>query len=130
MSGNFPGSPRTLRGGLVVIDPDTSKVLRIITFQYNPAAAVQVSGITQDFRGANNYRPNVTCDPVLPSGDRTITHFFNTDCVVLPTGNNPFGNAGGAIYLTNGQRDYAIVLSPLGAVRVHAFEEGTNQWTN
>lgn len=36
MSSAFPGSPRTLRGGLVVIDPDTSKVLRIITFQYNP----------------------------------------------------------------------------------------------
>ena len=34
-----------------------------ITFQYSPAAAFQVSGITQDFRGANNYRPNITCDP-------------------------------------------------------------------
>jgi hypothetical protein len=64
-----------------------------ITFQYNPAAAVQVSGITQDFRGANNYRPNIVCDPLAPSGERTITHFFNPDCVVLPTGNNPFGNA-------------------------------------
>ena len=64
-----------------------------ITFQYSPAAAVQVSGITQDFRGANNYRPNVTCDPVLPEGQRTVTNFFNRDCVVLPTGNNPFGNA-------------------------------------
>jgi hypothetical protein len=61
-----------------------------VTFQYNPAAAVQVSGITQDFRGANNYRPNITCDPV---GDRSTTNFFNRDCVVLPTGNNPFGDA-------------------------------------
>ncbi len=25
-----------------------------------------VSGIAQDFRGANNYRPNVTCDPLAP----------------------------------------------------------------
>ncbi|HEY0250036.1 MAG TPA: hypothetical protein VGC41_00835, partial [Kofleriaceae bacterium] len=36
MSGNFPGSPRTLRGGLILIDPDSSKVLRIVGFQYNP----------------------------------------------------------------------------------------------
>jgi prepilin-type N-terminal cleavage/methylation domain-containing protein len=43
---------------------------------------------------------------------------------------DPVGTAGGAIYLTNGQRDYAIVLSPLGAVRVHAFEQGAGQWTN
>ena len=54
----------------------------------------------------------------LPAG-------FDNACNV-----DPVGTAGGAIYLTNGQRDYAIVLSPLGAVRVHAFEEGANQWTN
>ncbi|MCX5739606.1 MAG: prepilin-type N-terminal cleavage/methylation domain-containing protein [Proteobacteria bacterium] len=39
------------------------------------------------------------------------------------------GTAGGAIYLTNGRRDYAIALSPLGAVRVHAFDLGASQWT-
>ncbi len=32
----FPGSPRLLKGGLVLIDPDTSAVQRIITLQYNP----------------------------------------------------------------------------------------------
>lgn len=32
----FPGSPRLLKGGLVLIDPDTSAVQRIIALQYNP----------------------------------------------------------------------------------------------
>jgi len=32
----FPNSPRVLKGGLVLIDPDTSAVQRIITLQYNP----------------------------------------------------------------------------------------------
>ncbi len=32
---SFPGSPRLLKGGIVLIDPDTSAVLRIITLQYN-----------------------------------------------------------------------------------------------
>jgi len=32
----FPGSPRLLRGGLVLVDPTTGKVLRIIALQYNP----------------------------------------------------------------------------------------------
>jgi len=51
MSGNFPGSPRTVRGGIVVIDPDTSKVLRIITFQYNPdtlTRTVQIQAASGD----------------------------------------------------------------------------------
>ena len=65
-----------------------------ITFQYSPAAAFQVSSITQDFRGANNYRPNVTCDPNLPSDQRTVTRYFNADCVQAPTDpSQPFGNA-------------------------------------
>lgn len=32
----FPGSPRLLKGGIVLIDPETSAVLRIIVLQYNP----------------------------------------------------------------------------------------------
>ena len=32
----FPRSPRVLKGGLVLIDPDTSAVQRLIVLQYNP----------------------------------------------------------------------------------------------
>lgn len=32
----FPNSPRLLKGGIVLIDPDTSAVRRIIVLQYNP----------------------------------------------------------------------------------------------
>jgi prepilin-type N-terminal cleavage/methylation domain-containing protein len=40
------------------------------------------------------------------------------------------GSGGGAIYLTNGDRDYAVTLSPIGGIRVHAWQQGANQWTN
>ncbi|MGE0452456.1 MAG: carboxypeptidase regulatory-like domain-containing protein [Vicinamibacteria bacterium] len=76
-----------------------------INFTYAPAAAFQVSGITQDFRGANNYRPNITCDPTLPADQRSVTNYFNRDCVQVPTDpSQPFGNSkrnsarGDAIY--------------------------------
>lgn len=36
MATNFPNSPRLLKGGIVLIDPDTSVVQRIIALQYNP----------------------------------------------------------------------------------------------
>src|SRR5437016_11579150 len=35
MSG-FPGSPRLIKGGIVLIDPNTSAVVRTIPLQYNP----------------------------------------------------------------------------------------------
>ena len=65
-----------------------------VTFTYAPGATFVVSGIAQDFRGANNYRPNITCDPLATGADRTITNWFNRSCVVLPTDpSQPFGNA-------------------------------------
>jgi len=44
---SFPGSPRLLKGGIVLIDPDTSAVQRIIALQYNPdtlTRTLQVQG--------------------------------------------------------------------------------------
>ena len=55
-------------------------------------ASFSVSGIQQDFRGANNYRPNVTCDPY--AAQQSITNWFERSCVVIPTDpSQPFGNA-------------------------------------
>lgn len=48
---NFPNSPRILKGGLVLIDPDTSVVQRIIVLQYNPdtlTRTLQVQGAGAD----------------------------------------------------------------------------------
>ena len=65
-----------------------------VTFTYTPGATFIVSGIAQDFRGANNYRPNVVCDPMASGADRTINNWFNRACVVAPTDpSQPFGNA-------------------------------------
>ena len=32
----FPNSPRLLKGGIVLIDPDSGAVRRVIALQYNP----------------------------------------------------------------------------------------------
>lgn len=48
MSG-FPGSPRLLKGGLVLVDPDSGAVKRIIVLQYNPdtlTRSLQPQGVT------------------------------------------------------------------------------------
>jgi hypothetical protein len=44
----FPNSPRLLKGGIVLIDPDASAVQRIIALQYNPdtlSRTLQVKGV-------------------------------------------------------------------------------------
>jgi len=35
----------------------------------------------------------------------------------------------GALYVTNGRRDYAVVMSALGSVRVHSYQGGTAEWS-
>ncbi|HXG89998.1 MAG TPA: TonB-dependent receptor [Vicinamibacterales bacterium] len=65
-----------------------------VTLTYTPGAAFQVSGIQQDFRGANNYRPNVVGEVRVPKDQRTVQNWFSRDAVVLPTDpSQPFGNA-------------------------------------
>jgi hypothetical protein len=44
----FPGSPKLLKGGLVLIDPETAMVQRIIALQYNPdslSRSFQIKGM-------------------------------------------------------------------------------------
>lgn len=40
----FPGSPKLLKGGIVLIDPDSSVVQRIIVLRYNPDALTRPAG--------------------------------------------------------------------------------------
>jgi hypothetical protein len=45
----FPGSPRLIKGGIVLIDAATSTVVRIIPLQYNPETltrTLQIKGVT------------------------------------------------------------------------------------
>jgi hypothetical protein len=45
----FPGSPRVLKGSIVLIHPDTSAIRRVIALQYNPdtlSRTLQVQGVT------------------------------------------------------------------------------------
>jgi len=66
------------------------------TLTYAPAAAFVVSGISADFRGANNYRPNVLGDPTLPESQRTPNVYLDRSKLAIPTASStsPFGNAG------------------------------------
>ncbi|MEM7412965.1 MAG: hypothetical protein AAF430_22225 [Myxococcota bacterium] len=40
------------------------------------------------------------------------------------------GQGGGGIYLTNNNRDYAVVLRPLGTARVHKWDPNASAWSN
>ena len=83
-----------LVGGWQVAGISTVYAGEPVTFRYNPGAAFLVSGIVQEFRGANNYRPNVTGDPYASGSAQSITNWFNRDNVTIPLDpSQPFGNA-------------------------------------
>ena len=44
---------------------------------------------------------------------------FSSDCTL-----GTLGSGGGGIYLTNGDRDLAVVLTPLGSLRMHGWRTG------
>ena len=70
---------------LVGINTMTSGVP--INLSYSPSATFSVSG-------SPTYRPNLTGDPLTPSGERTISNYLNPATVEIPTDRTqPFGNA-------------------------------------
>jgi hypothetical protein len=93
--GDAPLALDLLLGGWQVAGVNSFTAGESVTLQYTPLTSFQVSGITQDFRGANNYRPNVTGEVLVPEGNRSPSNYLNRDAVVIPTDSSqPFGNAG------------------------------------
>lgn len=48
---SFPGSPRLIKGGIVLVDAETAAIQKIITLQYNPDAvtrSLQVKGVGEN----------------------------------------------------------------------------------
>ena len=81
-------------GGWQLAGVNTITPGEMVTFTYTPAAPFQVSAITNDFSGANNYRPNITCDPYAPSGRSRSRSGSTRRASSLPTDpSQPFGNA-------------------------------------
>jgi hypothetical protein len=86
------GVAQALCGDWTISGILTARSGEAATLTYTPAAAFQVSGISQDFRGANNYRPNVVGDVY---GDKdSVTAYLSKTNVVIPTDpSKPFGDA-------------------------------------
>ena len=90
----MPAALDLLLGGWQISGVNTITPGEQVNLIYSPATAFIVSSIRDTWRGANNYRPNVTCDPLAPSASRSITNWFNIDCVSIPTDpSQPFGSA-------------------------------------
>ena len=50
---------------------------------------------------------------------------FTAACV-----SGQIGSGAGGVYVTNADRDYAIVVTPLGGAHVNGFERGMGNWMN
>ena len=74
------------------------------------------------------------CSFTEPDGGAARWVLFRPDGIPRAFSVDPFsaGNVAsgnGAVYVTSGARDYAVVLAPLGGVRVHAWAKGASAWT-
>jgi prepilin-type N-terminal cleavage/methylation domain-containing protein len=84
----------------------------------DPVAAPYGSGTTFTDPGNNPVNWVLFRPDGIPVG-------FDAACALGQT-----GSGAGAVYVTNGGRDYAVALSPLGGTRVHAWEASGAQWSN
>jgi len=74
---NVSALTNALIGGWQLAGVNRINAGEMVTLTYTPGATMVVSGIAQDFRGANNYRANVSCDPYAQGSAQTITNWFD-----------------------------------------------------
>ena len=75
------------------------------------------------------------CTFTDPGGNPSRWVVFLPDGTPRSFSTGPFaagalGTGRGAVYVSSGTRDYAVVLAPLGSVRVHSWNRGASAWTN
>ena len=68
------------------------------------------------------------------NGNQTRWVMFRPDGIPVGVSNGcvagEIGSGAGGIYVTNANRDYAVVLTPLGGAHVAGFERSSGGWTN
>ncbi len=75
--------------------------------------------------GASFAQPDGTDAAWVVFGPDGIPVAFNAACNLGTT-----GTGAGAVYVTNGDRNYAVVLNPLGTSNVERFDPAQNTWEN
>jgi hypothetical protein len=79
-------------GGWALSGINTMTSGQPINLTYTPGAAFVA---TDGSKNSAIYQADVTGDPMLPTDQRTISHYFNTNNVHVPTDvSHPFGNSG------------------------------------
>lgn len=78
-------------GGWTLTGINTMVTGQPINLTYDPSASFIA---TDGSKNSAIYRPNVTGDPMMPAGQRTIKQYFNPNTVLVPTDvTHPYGNA-------------------------------------
>jgi hypothetical protein len=97
---NTNGVVDAVLGGWQISGINTATSGEPLNLRYNPTTDFQTSNITEDWRGATWYRPNVSGNPKLEGDARTGVFYLNPAAVSIPTNPaQPFGNIGrNAVY--------------------------------
>lgn len=87
------------------------------TMSYTAAARSQVAPFLT-LLGFNAFRPNISGDPLMPEGQRSVTSYLNRNNVSIPNYDQPFGGAG-----RNISRGYAFYQVDLGLSKNFSLTE-------
>lgn len=124
----FPGSPKLLKGGIVLIDPVTTQVQRIIALQYNPESLSR----TLQVQGAGEGGDRSEALRLKGPATETIKLDAEIDATDdMESGNAVVGEVGIApqlaaletlLYPTSGQLTANHILSNLGTLEILPME--------
>lgn len=124
----FPGSPRLLKAGLVLIDPETAQVQRVVSLQYNPESVTRTLQVQGADEGSDRSEPLRLRGPAV----ETIKLEAEIDATdQLDAGDATAGDVGihpqlaaleTIVYPSSGQLETNNLLAGLGTLEILPME--------
>jgi hypothetical protein len=84
---------------------------------YSPSTASDVTGLSNDYRGQAEMRPDVSGSGVSQSKNDLVNHYFAGWTFTTPSVNNPFGNAGRNAFRAPGLAQWDLAANKSFRVR-------------
>jgi hypothetical protein len=88
-----------------------------LNVSYGPAAANQVSALTNDYRGQPFLRPNVSGSAVSQTKGQMVNTYFAGYTFTTPPQNNPYGNLGRNAFRGPGMEQWDFAANKTFTIR-------------
>ncbi len=117
-------------GGWEINTINTAHTGNPLNVYYGPNTAQDITGLSNDYRGEEFLRPNVTGSSITQSKTAALNHYFNGFTFTTPPVNDPWGNLSRNAFRAPGFEEWDFALDKYFSIREKARLQFRSEFFN